>query len=376
MITVQIVQHLRPGGIETLCLDLLENTAFDKTYCISLEGARDDALDHWPRLDAFCDRLIFLEKPGGLSLSTLYRLERVLRRLKPDVVFTHHVGPLLYGGLASRLGGIGALVHTEHDAWHLEDTKRRRLIKGLIRALKPVLVADAETVARELQARTGLEADRVIRNGVDLDRFLPGDSGSARRRLGLPADAPLIGFAGRLEAVKGPDIAVKALAATDRDDLQLALAGEGALHHRLRGLADSLGVADRTHFLGRLDDMALFYRAVDALALTSRREGYPLAPLEAQACGTPVVAADVGGVRETVCPRTGAMAPAENIAAFAAAFDRIADARDAKPGKAHATARAFAAAIGDKSRMLHAYAELATSIAGPKTCVRPTSASR
>ncbi len=364
MITVQIVQHLRPGGIETLSLDLLNNPHFTKGYCISLEGDAETALAHWPRLEAFRNRLFFLKKPEGLSGATLHRMTRLLRTLKPDVVFTHHVGPLFYGGLAGRLSGVRGLIHTEHDAWHLEDGKRRQLMKTLMRALRPIVVADADSVAQELKAKTGLAADRVIPNGVDLARFSPGERRTARQGMGLSLDAPIIGFAGRLEVVKGPDIAIKALACADRADMELAVAGEGALHADLIDLAENLGLQKRIRFLGRLDDMVPFYRAVDALALTSRREGFPLVPLEAQACGAPVIAAAVGGAPETVCPYTGLIAPAEDVAAFAAAFDRIAEARDDEGPDMRATARRFATSVGDKAKMLSAYAELAASTVG------------
>ena len=99
---------------------------------------------------------------------------------------THHVGPLLYGGLAARLAGIRRLVHTEHDAWHLTDPRRRRLQAGLVGLLRPCLVADAALVRDSAEAALPGRRYAVIGNGVDTHRFTPGDRDAARRVLGLP----------------------------------------------------------------------------------------------------------------------------------------------------------------------------------------------
>ena len=309
-VQVQVVQHLQPGGIETMALDLLRCAGDGReTYVVSLEGTFDKALAAWPRLAPFADRLIFLDKPPGWSVATAYRLWRLLKRLGATAVQTHHVGPLLYGGVAARLAGVRRLVHTEHDAWHLRDPRRRVLQDGLISLLRPTLVADSHLVAGELGDVLPKRTYRVIPNGVDCDLFTPGDRRAARDRLGLPQTEKIIGCAARLETVKGHNRLFRAHALLD-NGVHLALAGTGSLEQELRVLARSLGTEDRIHFLGRIDDMPTFYRALNVFCLPSDREGMPLSPLEAQASGIPCVATDVGGTREAVCPDTGAVVPA------------------------------------------------------------------
>ena len=116
---VQIVQHLRPGGIEVLALELMQEMkpSYD-TYIISLEGTKESALESWPALQAVEDRLIFLDKPDKISLMTVWRLIRELKRLKAKTIHTHHLGPLLYGGIAAGILNIRQHIHTEHDIWH------------------------------------------------------------------------------------------------------------------------------------------------------------------------------------------------------------------------------------------------------------------
>ena len=154
---------------------------------------------------------------------------------------------------------------------------------------------------------------RVVPPGVDHDLFAPRGAEDARARLQL-ADSRVVLFVGRLQAHKGPDVAVRTLAeAVARDpngtsDVVLAVVGgpsgegSGAEVARLRDLASDLGVGDRVLFYppqpqARLAD---FYAAADAVLVPSRSESFGLVALEAQACGTPVVAAGVGGLRYVV----------------------------------------------------------------------------
>jgi glycosyltransferase involved in cell wall biosynthesis len=308
-IQVQIVQHLIPGGIETMVLDLLRCAGEGReVHVISLEGSAASALALWPRLKPFADKLHFLDKPPGVSILTVIRLVRLLWKLGASAIQTHHIGPLLYGGPAARIAGIGCLVHTEHDAWHLRDAQRRKLQNGLITILRPTLVTDSYLVADELAKVLPNQPYKVIPNGIDCDVFTPGDQRSARKQLSLPKGALIIGCAGRLERVKNHSLLLNAHALLSKE-IHLTIAGAGSLESDLRDLTLKLGTQNRVHFLGRIDDMPTFYRSLDVFCLPSEMEGMPLSPLEAQASGIPCVATDVGGTREAVCPKTGVMVP-------------------------------------------------------------------
>jgi glycosyltransferase involved in cell wall biosynthesis len=212
---------------------------------------------------------------------------------------------MVYGGLAARLAQVPQWIHTEHDAWHLENAKHLRLAHGYFRFLKPLLIADAAMVARQIKQKLPGVLTDVIYNGIDTSRFCPGHQGHARSQLGLPQAGQLIGCAARLHPVKGQQRLIKILKRFPHS-VKLVLAGEGETRRVLEQLASTLGVEDRVIFLGNVDDMPSFYRAIDVFCLTSDAEGLPLSPLEAQACNTPAIVTDVGGARETVCPVTGA----------------------------------------------------------------------
>jgi len=287
-----------------------------EVHVISIEGQAADAIAKWPRLSPYADRLHFLDKSPGLSLSTVFRICKLLKSLGAVSIQTHHCGPLLYGGLGGWMAGIKHHIHTEHDAWHLRHTRRRRLQAGLNAFFRPRLVAVSDLVASELKRTMPNCAYRVIRNGVDCDFFRPGDKELARAGLKLPATVTLLGCAGRMEAVKGHARLLEAHALL-AEDVHLAFAGSGSLEGRLRQLAHDFGTADRVHFLGRLDHMPMFYQALDLFCLPSENEGMPLSPLEAQACGIRCVATDVGGTREAVCPSSGVVVSAMSPADFA-----------------------------------------------------------
>jgi len=145
---------------------------------------------------------------------------------------------------------------------------------------------------------------RVLRNGVDLDAFKPVDPSTAKGELGV--GTPAIASVGNLVTLKRHDLVIRAL--QDLPVASLLIAGAGPEEKNLKTLAGDLGVASRVNFLGLVPqrDLPRVYGAVDALVLASSREGSPNVLLEAMACGTPVVATNVGGTPEVVAaPEAG-----------------------------------------------------------------------
>src|SRR5262249_35819882 len=158
-----------------------------------------------------------------------------------------------------------------------------------------------------LTAIEGFTARRidVIPNAVDAERFAPGVAvgrAGARRELGLPPQAPIVGSVGRFDPVKNQRVLVQLLALLRRrfPDLLLVLVGDGPDRLALERLAQELGVGDALRVFGLQRRVERILPALDVFALPSRSEGIPLALLEAMAAGVPVVAAAVGGVSEAV----------------------------------------------------------------------------
>jgi D-inositol-3-phosphate glycosyltransferase len=187
--------------------------------------------------------------------------------------------------------------------------------EGEVTAAADRLVANTAAEARQLVELYGADPWRVetVSPGVDLSVFRPGPAAAARRRLGLPADAVVLVFAGRIQPLKGPDVVLRAAADLLRSDPALAsrlvvvLVGgpsgsEVGAPGRLEGLAGALGVAGHVRMEPPCPqrELADWYRAATAVLVPSHSESFGLVALEAQACGTPVVAAAVGGLRTAV----------------------------------------------------------------------------
>lgn len=204
------------------------------------------------------------------------------------------------------------------------DPRRRPLLSRALQAASRVVA-----VSRALcEAAVELGADRarvrVVPNGIDRELFTPRDQAQARRELGLPSDRPLALFVGRLEPVKGPDLAIQALARLEACDL--VMVGAGSLEAELKQSAAALGVAERVHWAGQQShgEIPRYVAAADMLILPSRAEGQPNAVLEAVSAGRPVAAASVGGVPEIVKPgEQGFLCPSEDPAGLAEAMGRV-----------------------------------------------------
>jgi D-inositol-3-phosphate glycosyltransferase len=166
----------------------------------------------------------------------------------------------------------------------------------------------------------------VIAPGVEHAFFAPGERHGARAALELPADVPVLLFVGRIQPLKGPDVAVRALAAIGRSDALLLLVGGAsgtdgdAEVRRLDGLIDELGVRGQVRFVPPQPHhiLSTYYRAADVVIVPSRSESFGLVALEASACGIPVVASAVGGLLTLVDHgSTGFLVPGRDPAVFA-----------------------------------------------------------
>jgi D-inositol-3-phosphate glycosyltransferase len=187
--------------------------------------------------------------------------------------------------------------------------------EGEVVAAADRLVANTDEEARQLIELYDADRRRVrtVSPGVDLSVFRPGSAAAARARLGLPADAVVLMFAGRIQPLKGPDVVLHAAADLLRSCPELAgrlvvlfvggpSGSEVGAPGRLDGLAGRLGIAGHVRMEPPCPqrELADWYRAATVVLVPSHSESFGLVALEAQACGTPVVAASVGGLRTAV----------------------------------------------------------------------------
>ncbi|MBD0844046.1 glycosyltransferase [Streptomyces sp. TRM68416] len=241
--------------------------------------------------------------PGPTLVREVRRLARVIEDVGPELVHAHSAK----AGLAGRLAVRGRIptVFQPH-AWSFEavggpmaalalNWERR----GARWASRTVCVSEAE---RATGLRAGIRTEwSVIPNGIDPERYHPAADGTVRTGLLPDVDprAPLVVCVGRLCRQKGQDLLLQAWASVLRrvPEARLVLVGDGPDRAALKARAPRSVL-----FAGAVADAAPWYQAADLVVLPSRWEGMALAPLEAMACGRPVVVTDVDGARESLPP--------------------------------------------------------------------------
>jgi D-inositol-3-phosphate glycosyltransferase len=216
---------------------------------------------------------------------------------------------------------------TKATAGVADDPLERAHVERQVVACSDHVTASTADERSELVVDYGADPERVevIPPGVDHHVFTPGDRAAARRRLGLPRERPLLLFVGRIQPLKGGDLALRCLAELP-EHVTLAIVGgpsgvDGPAElDRLCALAGNLDVTERVRWIRPQPHEALadWYRAADVCLVPSRSESFGLVALEAAACGTPVVAANVGGLRSIVeHGETGFLVDVRAASAFA-----------------------------------------------------------
>ncbi len=198
------------------------------------------------------------------------------------------------------------------------------------------LVVNTIEESRQLQRYYGARPGKIdiAAPGADLVRYTPGSPGAARDRLGIDRSEKVVAFVGRIQPLKAPDVLLRAAAAVIAGAPELPVrvlivggaSGTGQHGYDLVALARELGIEDRVTFLPPQPpaELAQVYRAADVVAVPSYSESFGLVALEAQACGTPVIAADVGGLGVAVADGvTGALVPGHGVAEWSAALSRL-----------------------------------------------------
>jgi glycosyltransferase involved in cell wall biosynthesis len=245
----------------------------------------------------------------------ILRLARLIREQRPAILHTHTAKAGAVGRIAALLAG-GArppiVVHTFHGHvlrgyFNPVTTFGFRTLERWLARITTALIAVSPEVRDDLVKLHVAPASKfaIVRLGIELDERTDVDSGAraeTRRQLGIGEDAFIVGWVGRMTAVKRTDDVIRALRGlVERGvDAYLCLVGDGPDRDHLERYAHELGVVKRCLFVGYQDDVARFYSAIDALVLPSVNEGTPVSVMEALAAQRPVVATRVGGTPDVI----------------------------------------------------------------------------
>jgi len=245
----------------------------------------------------------------------IVRLARLIRKERPTILHTHTAKAGAVGRIAALLAGSARppiVVHTFHGHvlhgyFNPLTTLAFRMLERWLARVTTALVAVSPEVRDDLVRLHVAPASKftVIRLGIELDERTSADENEraeTRRQLGVGQDAFIVGWVGRMTAVKRTDDVMRALRGlVDRGvDAYLCLVGDGPDRDQLERYAHELGVVKRCLFVGYQEDVARFYSAIDALLLPSANEGTPVSVIEALAAQRPAVATRVGGTPDVI----------------------------------------------------------------------------
>ncbi len=269
--------------------------------------------------------------PKAGSIRTSMRLRSLFKERKPALILSYNWGSI-DALVALRMGSQIRALH--HEDGFLPDEiaglkKRRSVARRALLKRASGLVVPSERLAKIATDAWRQPAGRVhlIPNGIHQERYTgEEDSHELRRRFDIPDNAVVIGFCGHLRAEKNP---VRLLNAVDlmKEQAHVLIVGDGPETRRVREAIRDLGLRDRVHLAGHIEDPAPYYQAMDVFALPSDTEQMPVALLEAMASSLPAVCTDVGDVLHVlpdcqenfVLPLSGRATPI----AFAAALDAV-----------------------------------------------------
>jgi glycosyltransferase involved in cell wall biosynthesis len=259
-----------------------------------------------------------------------------LRGRSVEIIHSHKSKENVLAFLVAKRAGIPHMIRTQHGIPELK-TLKDRLVYGLERmtlySASHVLNGSAD-LGRRTARLTDAAKVKVVRNAINLEQVIsPLTREEAKRNLGIPEDALLVGTAARLEPVKRIDLFLDAAQEIygELPNVFFIIAGEGSerdrLEHRVRGTA----LESKARFLGHRNDVYDIVRAMDLLLITSDHEGLPTVVLEAMALGTPVVSRRVGGISEAIDDQvTGMLVDSADASSIARACLSLL----AKPGMA------------------------------------------
>ena len=340
---LRVIARLNVGGPAlhaTLLTQRLDPTRYESTLVAGSEEPSEGSYLQLRGLEV--SNLIRLralgrEIRGVRDLGALLELIGIIRRVRPDIVHTHTAKAGTLGRLAAWWCGVPAIVHTYHGhvfKGYFSSTRSRAFvaIERWLARRTDRLVAVSDVVRNELlELGIGVTAQyAVVPLGLELDRFVNAERsrGQLRAELGIPADVPLVGIVARLVPIKAHEVFLRAAAilAAREAGARFLIVGDGERRAELEALSTNLGLDRSVEFLGWRPDLDRVYADLDLVVLCSRNEGLPVALIEAQAAGRPVIATRVGGVPDLVVSGdTGLLVPPDDPDALARAIQSLLD---------------------------------------------------
>ncbi len=271
-------------------------------------------------------------RPG---LFSFLQIALIMRATRPSIIHIHLLGAAMCGTIASFLAYSSKLVFTVHNPPNYPGMKFWRQYASLvILRLLSLRIDKFIAVSREIESflanrgRISPDKLKLIYNGVSFPTLENASSALrvSKKELGIPKDGQVIGTVGRISFAKGQDILIEAFRslAPEFPKLHCVIVGEGELRHNIETLITKHEIQDRVHLTGFKEDVLSWYRSMDIIVFPSRFEGLPLSVIEAAYASKPIVATNIGGIKEIIQNEvSGLLVPPVDPLALAKAIRKL-----------------------------------------------------
>lgn len=323
-----LINYLSPAGKEVGVIKLLN--AMDESCFQGYLIVINEVLDYLS-LDSGKVRVISLNKKEGNDPRIPFRLAKILRDEKIDIVHTHAWGTLVEGILAGKMAGSPLIIHGEHGTFHADF--KRRMVQRMFFNLADHVLSVSAVLADNLSQKIGFDRKKItpILNGVDATKF---KKDAAKRRHyrtihHIDDRTVVIGTVGRRMKVKNHQLIIQAanLLRQNNYDFKMAIVGETpsySIGDELERMVAHLQLEKYVEFFGKQDDIAGYLNMFDIFVLPSLSEGCSNVIQEAMATELPALVSDVGGNLELVeDEKSGLLFRSNDVQDFTAALERL-----------------------------------------------------
>lgn len=313
---LHIIPYLATGGAEKLVFDLVCNIDADRfevtVLCLYPKGGWSFEKE----LYRLGHKVLFLDKKVGLDFSMPFKINRVIKELKPQVLHLH-LAVTKYVLLPAMLNNIPVRIQTIHSTPNKESTKLDRYAQKIaFKIFKFVPVAISDIMQGLIEQFYNIKKDKIplIYNGVDIEKYSVKDKKSEDSIIKIV-------HVGRFIHTKRHKLLIEAFSILLKEiqGCKLILAGDGVLKNEAQELVNRIGIQENVQFMGDYTEIPKLLSQCDIFVLCSDWEGLPLSVLEAMAAGLPIVATNVGGIPDIV-KENGILVPPGDVQMLAEAM--------------------------------------------------------
>ncbi len=337
----QIITRLDKGGSADIVLQLseeLKKRSYDVRLVSGLTGDPTTDINKYSERTGINVKFIpSLRRDVSIlnDLKTLYILVRLLLKEKPEIVHLHSSKAGFIGRIAARIAGVRCIVYSTHGHIFYGYFSKVKIwvfiqLEKLGACCGDIITTLTEREKADFCNLKIASEDKIIvvPNGlINIESYSGKGAGRLRAEIGIDKDTILLGWIGRFETIKGPDIFLKVcrrLKETSTENFGVVMVGDGTLFDDIKKQSESLGLNKFLHFTGYRSAIADIIKDIDILILTSRNEGFGMVVLQAMAAGKPVIAMDVGGVGELIEDgETGYLVPFDDIDSMVRYIQRL-----------------------------------------------------